>query len=37
MLSEDAQKVQFATESLDQPDPFLHNVVVPESVQDAIR
>jgi hypothetical protein len=37
LLEEDALKIAFALESLDSPDPFAHEAVVPDTVKDAIK
>ena len=37
MLEEDALKIDFTTDSLDQPDPFGCKAVVPDDVVEAIR
>ena len=37
LLEEDALKIAFALESLDSPDPFAHEAVVPDAVKDAIK
>ena len=36
LLEEDALKIEFALDSLDSPDPFAHEALVPDTVKDAI-
>ena len=36
LLEEDALKIGFALDSLDSPDPFAHEALVPDTVKDAI-
>ena len=35
--TEDALKLGFALDSLDSPDPFAHEALVPDAVKEAIR
>ena len=35
--TEDALKLGFALDSLDSPDPFAHEALVPDAVEEAIK